>query len=115
MSVDFMVYDLSAAPQDQNEFLDWYDQQTEWSEDHGYNDPAVTTPELRAWFFDMIKHFPALNGPHAADDPDNPRASDYCIGRSVFYVGFWSELGLEAGTLCEELAEKHKVGFFNPQ
>ncbi|MBK9457358.1 MAG: hypothetical protein IPO24_18120 [Bacteroidetes bacterium] len=32
--------------------------QTEWKEEHSYNDPTNTLVELRNWFMDMIQTFP---------------------------------------------------------
>ena len=48
MSYDLMVFDPAAAPREREEFMQWYDAQTEWAEDHECDDPAVTTPALRA-------------------------------------------------------------------
>ena len=90
MSYDLMVFDPSAAPSEHSDFMDWYDQQTEWDEDHGYNNPDVTTPALRAWFLEMIRAFPPLNGPYASSD-DDPTVTDYSVGNSVIYAAFaWS-------------------------
>ena len=66
-----MVFDANAAPRDREEFMAWYDQQTEWSESHGYQDAAVTTPRLRAWFEEIARTFPAINGPLAGDVDDS--------------------------------------------
>lgn len=93
MSYDLAVFDPDAAPRKRVDFLKWYREQTEWAEDHTYDDPDVCTPQLRAWFFDMITTYPAMNGPFAAPrDFEGPPPTDYCIGRSLIYVGFrWSE------------------------
>ena len=50
MSYDLMVFDPEAAPLDRDAFMRWFEHQAEWSEDHDYDDPAVSTPALRAWF-----------------------------------------------------------------
>lgn len=42
MSYDLMVFEKKKAPQKRKDFLDWYEKETEWTEDHGYNDPTVT-------------------------------------------------------------------------
>jgi len=115
MSYDLMVFDPASAPRTHAEFIAWYDQQTEWEEDHGYNDPAVTTPALRAWFMDMIGIFPALNGPFSSEElpEDEALVTDYCIGNSVIYVTFaWSKAE-QAYDSAFDLAEKHGLGFFN--
>ncbi|AVP96852.1 hypothetical protein C7S18_06390 [Ahniella affigens] len=115
MSYDLMVFAPSAAPKKRAAFLDWYDEQSEWEEDHSYDNPDVSTPALRAWFMDMIKSFPALNGPFAANDSADTEAAgtDYSIGRSVIYAAFpWSKAEQAYETMFA-LAEKHGVGFFN--
>jgi hypothetical protein len=113
MSYDLMVFDPAAAPSSKPEFLTWYEQQTEWTEGHSYDDPAVTTPKLRLWYQTMIADFPPMNGPHRSDDFDDPRVSDYSVGQSVIYVAFsWSqaELAYEAVRRAAEVAG---VGFFD--
>lgn len=113
MSYDLMVFDPDQAPRGRAEFLDWYNKQTEWGEDHDYNDPEVTTPALKAWFFDMIEEYPALNGPYATGDVDDPNIADYSFGYAIIYVGFgWPEAD-RARKRTFETAKKHRVGFFD--
>lgn len=108
-----MVFDAVVAPRDRAEFMAWYDQQTKWAEPHGYQDPAVTTPELRAWFEAMAATFPPMNGPLASGAVDDPRITDYSIGRSVIYAAFaWSQARAAYQHMLE-LAAKHGVGFFD--
>jgi len=63
MSYDLMVFEPSVAPRERGVFLEWYQKQTEWSEDHGYNNPTVASPALQRWFDDMAQYYPSLNGP----------------------------------------------------
>ena len=83
MSYDLMVFDPQAPPANREGFMAWYGQQTHWTEDHSYDSPDVCTPDLRAWFFEMMKEYPSMNGPHASEDVDNPKLTDYSIGRSA--------------------------------
>ena len=114
MSYDLMVFESTVAPRDRKAFMAWYDQQTEWSESHGYNDPTVCSPQLRAWFFEMIETFPAMNGPHASDDDDdNEKLTDYSLGKDVIYSCFsWSQVD-PAFQHMVALAKKHGAGFFD--
>jgi hypothetical protein len=113
LSYDLMVFDAATAPRGRETFMAWYGQQTQWSESHGYNDPEVPTPALRAWFQEMIKSFPPMNGPVASDDVDDPKVTDYSVGRSVIYAAFaWSQAE-PAYQRTKELAAKHRVGFFD--
>ncbi len=114
MSYDLMVFDHTVAPANRKDFLVWYEEQTKWSEDHSYDDPAVTATALQAWFCEMIESYPAINGPYAIQADDlPPTATDYCIGRSVIYASFrWSQAEDAFLQTCK-LADKLKVGFFD--
>ena len=91
----------------------WFNNQTEWEEDHNYDDPEVASKEMRTWFLEMIETFPAMNGPYAHDDVNNSKMTDYSIGKDVVYAAFaWSEAE-NAYPKMLELAEKHRVGFFD--
>ena len=122
MSYDLMVFDASAAPHEQDAFMEWYDAQTQWGEGHSYDSSDVATAELRAWYDDMRRTFPAMNGPDAAwsrdlpnDSPlwDDPHVTDYCIGKHVIYCGFAWSIADEARAAVVRLAEQHKIGFFD--
>jgi hypothetical protein len=112
MSYDLMVFDPDAAPRDRESFMAWYEEQTEWSEDHGYNDPVVSTSSLQAWFREMIQFFPAMNGPYAVDS-DASEVADYSVGRTVIYSAFAWSVAEQAYDKTRELAIKHRVGFFD--
>jgi hypothetical protein len=89
-----MVFAVEAAPTEREAFLEWYDSQTEWEEDHGYADPAISEARLQSWFKEMIESYPAMNGPYSSETlPDDDAAvTDYSIGMSVIYAAFaWSK------------------------
>ena len=67
--------------------MNWYEQQTQWTEEHSYDDPAVSAVKLREWFLEIIQTFPALNGPLSQNDLPEDEASptDYSVGKSVIY------------------------------
>lgn len=117
MSYDLMVFHPAAAPGGREAFLQWYEEETQWTEDHDYLDPVVTTPALRAWFLEMIKTFPAMNGPYAQphdfDEDLDSHVASYCIGRHCIYVGFSWSVTEEAWRATRALAIKHGVGFFD--
>lgn len=110
-----MVFSAEAAPKNREAFLEWYDEQSEWGEDHSYDNPDISTPALRAWFMEMIQSYAALNGPFSSGDlpEDESTATDYSVGRSVIYAAFaWSK-AQQAYEVMFSLAAKHGVGFFN--
>ncbi len=92
MSYDLMVFDPQGPPPDRKGFLEWCQQQTLWSEGHSYDNADLATSDLRAWYRDMLSQYPAMNGPDSSGDVDNPKVTDYTIGRSTIYAAFsWSE------------------------
>ena len=113
MSYDLLVFDPAVAPKDRQAFLEWWHGVGEWTEGHSYDDPAVTTPGLRDWFDEMRERFPAMNGPFASQDYDNPCVTDYSICLNAIYAAFaWSQAE-EAYPVVRELAVKHAVGFYD--
>lgn len=108
-----MIFRPTAAPENREEFMNWYARQVEWSEEHSYEDPKVASREMQKWFIEMIESFPAMNGPYADENIETDYLTDYCIGKDVIYVGFRWSVAEEAYELSKQLAEKHKVGFFD--
>jgi hypothetical protein len=113
MSYDLLVFEPSAAPRDRASFLAWWSAQSEWSEEHGYDNPSVCSTALQAWYKEITQSFPNLNGPDVADDEVGNTHTDYSLGRGVIYAGFaWTEAE-NVYPLVRELAVKHSVGFFD--
>lgn len=109
-----MVFDPVVSPKDRVSFMKWYEEQTAWDEPHDYSDSSVTTTTLRAWYDDMSAQYPNMNGRDVAEgDLDDPKLTDYSIGRSIIYMAFaWSQAE-DAYEKVRRLAEKHNVGFFD--
>jgi hypothetical protein len=115
MSYDLMVFEPTAAPRSHDGFMEWYGRQTEWTEAHSYDDPAVSTVKLRTWFMEIVQAFPPLNGPLSTEQlpEDEASATDYSVGKTVIYCCFaWSKAE-QAYDAVFKLAEKHGLGFFN--
>lgn len=119
MSYDLMVFEKTKAPQKRKEFLKWYEKETEWGEEHDYDDPAVSSSALQNWYEEVTKTFPNLNGPEADEILENGEGdaedylTDYSIGHHVIYAAFNWSLADEAYELAKTLAQKHGVGFFD--
>jgi hypothetical protein len=108
-----MVFDPAAVPPFRPAFMDWYERTMEHEKELGYDGLDRISPGLRAWFLEMIAHYPPLDGPYASDVPDEEKFADYSITKSSIYMGFALS---QAGTADEtvlSLAEKHEVGFFD--
>ena len=120
MSYDLMAFEISKAPKEKEKFLKWYDEQTEWGENHDYNDINVSSEKLQNFYKEITKTFPNMNGEDCPDDEEfekNPELenylADYSIGYDVIYIAFsWSKEE-EAYNLMKELCEKYQVGFFD--
>lgn len=114
MSYDLMVFNPNAAPKNEKDFLEWYAAQTEWTEEHNYDHPDITTISLRNWYLEMIQTFPDLNGIFTYDhDRNNVFESDYSIGKDIIYVAFSWSLAENAYNTMFKLAAKHSVGFYD--
>ena len=109
-----MVFDPSAAPATYKAFLDWFQSHSTIEEElPPSDDPKSLTPALQAWFAEMIQNFPPLNGPLATGDVDDPKVTDYGLGRTYVYACFGYSQAIAAYKKMFKLAEKHRVGFFN--
>ncbi|MFI2363009.1 hypothetical protein [Promicromonospora sp. NPDC019610] len=114
MSYDIFAFDPGCVTDEG--FSEWWDAQSEWTEDHSYSDVGVTTADLQAFYRDLAQVFPPMNGPGAPteeairDDPElKSRTSSYAIGTSLVYVAFaWSQVK-EARRVFAALAEKYGV------
>ena len=98
MSYDLMGFERTKAPTAKKDFMEWYEKQVEWSEDHDYQTISVASSALQNWFMEMKETFPPMNGEYAPDsqllDEDEDlenRLVDYGIGTDVIYAAFpWS-------------------------
>jgi hypothetical protein len=113
MSYNLAVFDPTVAPPSRAEFRKWFVDQTQWKESHGYNNPDVPIATLRNWFMEMIKTFPPMNGPLRSSDPDDPSVTDYSLGRNLIFGAFAGSVAAGAFEKALELAQKHRVGFYN--
>ncbi|WP_310831657.1 hypothetical protein [Paenibacillus pedocola] len=118
MSYDLMVFEPSRAPRERQKFIDWFDEQVKWLEDHEYNDPSVCSESLQRLYSKLSEHFPNMN----VDDDifeameeagTENRLTDYSLGSAVIYAAFAYSVAKEAYTTIRNLAKKHKVGFFD--
>jgi hypothetical protein len=112
MSYDLFVFEPKESLKDRATFLEWYDQQTNWSKGIDYSDPREASPAIRAWYREMIVSFPPINGPDRPplEDMDGP-AADYCIGQEFIYVAFSGGVGRYEAVF--QLAAKYRLGFFD--
>jgi hypothetical protein len=116
MTYELMVFVATAAPQNRTAFLAWYEAQTQWREDHSYDDIGVCAPALRAWFAEMMQLFPDANSPFSSDEEieHDGYFTEYSFGREVIHACFpWTKAD-EVDRAALTLAAKHGVGVFNP-
>ena len=108
-----MVFRKEAPPKTRKEFMRWYSNQVESNVDGDYDDPAVTSEELRNWYMEMIETFPPMSGPYMNEDDDSPNVTEYNMRNDSIYMSFAWSVADEALRTVLKLAEKHGVGFFN--
>jgi len=111
MSYDLMVFRPQAASADRSEFIEWYEHQIQWKEDHNYNDPSICSVAMKNWYTEMTRAFPDVNVP--GTDPGDETAAEYSIGKDIIYVAFSLEVAEKAYSWMKSLAAKHEVGFFD--
>jgi len=111
MSYDLMVFAPEAAPRKRAAFLDWYEAQTEWPEEHGYDDPALAAPALQAFYAEISQEFAPVSG-DVAEELES--GADYTIARDLIYISFldWDKID-QAHETVYRLAAKHALGFFD--
>jgi hypothetical protein len=113
MSYDLMAFKEDVAPESKDDFMKWFGDQTNWKHDYDYTNPDNSSGELRAWFSEMIKTFPPMNGPLASDGVDDHNISDYSIAPDSIYVTFAWSVAEKAKTTAVALSKKHGVGIFD--
>lgn len=114
MSYVILAFDPAAVAD--ADFTAWWEEQSQWSGDHSYDDPEVTTANLRSFYNELIQTFPPMNGPGAPteeawrrDAELLGRMSDYSVGTLLVYGAFsWSQARTARDTFTE-LAAKHEV------
>jgi hypothetical protein len=117
MSFDLMVFNPDAAPKDHNEFLTWYEEATEWEDDGTYNNPASAHPKLYQWYKDMQEEFPDMNGEYSDEHIESvgSNATGYSFGPNIIYIDFRWSVADRGAEVALTLAQKHTIGFFDPQ
>ena len=114
-----MVFDKMSVPKNRIAFMKWYEEQTNWNEDHEYNDPKLTTDKLKNWFMEIIKIFPQMDGTFAPtieeinEMENDSYVTGYSIRKNIIYATFSWSLAKEAFKTVKELAKKYDVGFFD--
>lgn len=117
MSFDLMVFNPDAAPKNPDEFLAWHEELSEWEDDGTYDSPASAHPKLYQWYKDMQEEFPDMNGEYSDEyiESIGSNATGYSFGPNVIYADFRWSVAETAYSTALTLAQKHALGFFDPQ
>lgn len=97
MSYDILIFEPDATTDE--DFPRWWKRISRWEEPHDYDTTERSIPEIRAFYRDLIRTFPPINGPHAlaeeeldAREAEGPPVADYTIGTNFIYVSVsWSD------------------------
>ena len=115
MSYDIMIIDRHPRFKDSKEFLEWYDDVTQWKENIDYDDCEHATPHLKEWFMKMKDIVKPMNGKYALSDEEIDRCldADYAIARE----GIMMAMGYsEADKICEiafKLAKEYGLSYYD--
>ena len=115
MSYDIMIIDRHPRFKDSKEFLEWYDDVTQWKENIDYDDCEHATPHLKEWFMKMKDIVKPMNGKYALSVEEINRCldADYAIARE----GIMMAMGYsEADKICEiafKLAKEYGLSYFD--
>ncbi|MCA9064230.1 MAG: hypothetical protein KDA96_14265 [Planctomycetaceae bacterium] len=113
MSYDLMVFDPAAAPTNRDAFLAWCNAQNDETEFFDPTCSEFSTPSLRSWLDEMLRTFPAMDGPYcSADRDDDPHLTDYETNRTNIYACFAWSMAESAYRLVMSLAEKHGIAVY---
>ena len=118
MSYDLMVFEPSKVPRERKTFMQWFDQQVQWSENHDYNDPLVCSEALQRLYLMLSEYFPNMNIYEKVFEAmeeagtDN-RLTNYSLGSAVIYAAFAYSVAEDAYNTMRNLAIQLKVGFFD--
>lgn len=117
MSYDLMVLDKHERFKSSDDFLKWYDEVTEWSDDIDYDDYRHATPNLQSWFLETKDTIRPINGEFAPSDEelngDDIHVADYSIAKDCIYIVFDYADSELAYSLTKELAKKYGLAFFD--
>ena len=115
MSYDIMIIDRHPRFKDSKEFLEWFDDVTQWKENIDYDDCEHATPHLKEWFMKMKDIVRPMNGKYALSDEEIDRCldADYAIARE----GIMMAMGYsEADKICEiafKLAKEYGLSYYD--
>ena len=117
MSYDLMVLDKHERFKSSDDFLRWYDEVTEWSDDIDYNDYHHATPNLQSWFLEIKDIIRPINGEFAPSDEelngDGIHEADYNIAKDCIYIAFDYTDSELAYSLSKALAKKYNLILFD--
>jgi hypothetical protein len=113
MSYDIAVFEPEAFLRDREAFLDWFEARSQWGE--RANDPTHATPQLQAWFEEIAKIFPPMNGPNRPafeDEEAWDRAVDYVFAGDMIYAAISGMRGAQAYGVVSRLAGQFGIGVY---
>ena len=113
MSYDLVVFNPETAPKNKEDFKTWFDKQIDLADNRSYSDLEFINKNLESCFLEIVKSFPALNGPYSNNDIDQENMTDYDVSENIICASFpWSSSD-QAYNNTKQLAEKHNVGFYD--
>ena len=138
MSFDLMVFDPDHAPRERAAFMEWFRDITRWEDKLTVDIPDGLSGNLPAFYRQITKSFPDINGPEARayfdfvqppppgffarlfgakpvsrPELDESRLVECTFHANAIYLSFTSSLNGDAGFTCSDVANDTGVGLFN--
>ena len=131
MSFDICVFHASAAPRKPIDFVEWFNQTTDWELTKEYDSDTVCQPDLKEWYHCMLKHYPAMNGrdcessrqayliSHPETNGDDAElivddlAADYSLTPDLIYAAFNWDFAEDVYKISRDEAFRLGLGFFD--
>ncbi|MEO1922448.1 MAG: hypothetical protein ABGW84_11265 [Sphingomonadaceae bacterium] len=109
MSVDFAVFDPTAAPSEPRAFRSWFETQMDLIEESVF-EPSELAEKLRSWYDAMIAEFPDIT----RATPSSNKCIEYSFTPSFIYCSMPTPFAEKAEALSNSLVQAQGIGKYLP-
>ena len=113
MSYDLVVFEAKEAPRELGAFETWYQNKAEAAEETDNSLQSPATAAFRAFYDEMVRTFPDMNGPSGEELEEGEHLTGYQFQPDHIYIDFRWSVSSEAATKTLELAQKYGLGLYD--
>jgi hypothetical protein len=115
VSYDLFVFDPAAAPRDRAAFMEWFGEQTEWSDESADAfDPSTASSKLRRWREALLPSWPDMQDANLSEEQlDDAHVTGYSFAPGSIYLDFRWSVAEEAYDAVRSSAVEHELGFYD--